>query len=131
MNLNLDNLQTKRAPHPIWLFTGLSYLPWVWLLLMGCFTLGTTIYMGQFPTYGQPDPKDTGFLLILYAPIIFFLPIVMFSWLFWVAFALSKHFLLVPIAIRRQEVIPFLSGYFVFVWFAVSDFSGLLTWLMD
>lgn len=133
MNLDLNKLQTKRAPHPVWqaMFTGLSYLPWAWLFVMGCFTLGTAIYTGHFPTYGQPDPKDTGLLLILYAPIIFFLPITLFSWLFWVAFGLSKHFLMVPITIRRQEVIPFLLGYFVFAWFAFSDFAGLLTWLMD
>lgn len=133
MTLDLDKLQTDRPSHRIWqaLFTGLSYLPWVWLLIMGCFTLGTTIYTGHFPTYGQPDPKDTGFLLILYTPIIFLLPITLFSWVFWIAFGLSKHFLMMPIKIRRQEVIPFVSGYIVFAWFAFSDFAGLVTWLID
>jgi hypothetical protein len=133
MNLDLDQLQNQNTPHRLWqaMFTGLSYLPWAWLLLMGCFTLTTTIYMGHFPTYGQPDPKDTGLLTLLYMPIIFSLPIILFSWLFWLLFGLSKHFLNLPIQIRRQEVIPFVSGYLVFIWFAVSDFAGLMTWLMD
>ena len=133
MTINSENFQVEKPSNRIWqrVFTILSRLPWAWLTLMAVFTLATTITVGHFPSYGQPDPKDTGFLLILYAPIIFLLPITLFSWLFWVVFGLSKHFLGLPIEIRRQEVMPFLSGYFVFIWFAFSDFAGLLTWLMD
>lgn len=133
MSQNSDTLLTQRTPHRLWqtLFTGLSYLPWAWLLLMDCFTLGTTLYTGHFPTYGQPDPKDTGLLTVLYLPIIILLPITLFSWVFWIVFGLSKHFLNLPIQIRKQEVMPFVSGYLVFLWFAFSDFAGLLTWLAD
>jgi len=133
MTQNLDNILSHKTHHPVWqtLFTALSYLPWAWLLLMGCFTLSVTIATGHFPTYGQPDPKDTGILTLLYLPLIFFLPITLFSWVFWIAFGLSKYFLHLPIKIRRQEVIPFVSGYIVFIWFAVSDFVGLMNWLAD
>lgn len=133
MTIDVDKLHSQNSPHRLWqsLFTGLSYLPWVWLFLMGCFAIATAVYTGHFPTYGQPDPKDTGLLTVLYLPLIILLPIIFFSWIFWVAFGLSKHFLDVPIQIRRQEVIPFVSGYFVFLWFVLSDFAGLITWLMD
>ena len=133
MNLDFDKIQNQKSSQRLWqiLFTSLSYLPWMWLLLMGCFTIGTAVYAGHFPTYGQPDPKDTGLLLILYTPIILLLPITLFSWLLWIAFGLSKHFLNLPIQIRRQEVIPFVLGYIVFIGFALSNFAGLMTWLGD
>lgn len=31
----------------------------------------------------------------------------------------------------KKPIIPFLLGYFVFIWFAVSNFAGLLTWSME
>jgi len=133
MTANSNDLPIEKPTSQSWqrAFTALSYLPWAWLLLMGCFTLSVTIVTGHFPTYGQPDPKDTGVLALLYLPLIFFLPITLFSWVFWIAFGLSKYFLNLPIKFRRQEVIPFVSGYIVFIWFTLSDFVGLMNWLGD
>ena len=57
----------------------ISYLPWAWLLSFVIFALAATIQVGHFPSYGNPDPKDTGILTSLYHVLIFGIPLLMAS----------------------------------------------------
>jgi hypothetical protein len=112
-------------------FTTLSYLPWVWLATMMLFVTAVTLQVGHLPVYGQPDPKDTGYLLLFYWPVLLLLPPTLIGPLLWSGLALLRHFFDLPFLIRRQEVLLFLPGWLLFVGLALTDFGGLMTWLID
>jgi hypothetical protein len=113
------------------LFTGISYLPWFWLALMALFTTAVALQVGHLPTFGRPDPKDTGYLLVLYWPVLLLLSPTTIAPLLWSLLGLGKHFFELPFIIRRQEVVTFLWGWALFLWLALTNFGGLMAWLID
>ena len=112
------------------LWRAICYLPWVWLILLALFTLGTTFQVGHLPYYGNPDPKDTGTLVLLYFPIIIGIPTLFASIPIWsiVGVIIERT---TTYRFRWQNVLLYIVGMFMCAWVAFSDVAGLLTWLAD
>jgi hypothetical protein len=113
------------------LFAGVSCLPWLWLALMVLFVAAVSLQVGHLPTYGRPDPKDTAYLLVLYWPVLLLWSPTAIAPILWSLLGLGKHFFELPFIIRRQEVVTLLTGWALFLWLVLTDFGGLMTWLID
>ena len=107
------------------------YLPWIWLALFLIFVLGVTVQVGHLPTYGQPDPKDTGIFTVLYYPVIVLLLVVMATIPIALGLAIIRLVRGVPQAIPSAEASAYLAGLALLFVIVNRDLGGLMTWLGD
>lgn len=116
-----------------WLITQkvLFYSPWLWLALLVLFVVGVTGQQGAWPSYGQPDPKDAGYLSLLLTPLILLMMWTLASLpfgLLFTSFALWKG---APYSISKTRAWFYLLGTLLFLTIVVGDFASIMTWLMD
>ncbi len=109
----------------------LASLPALWLALLALFTLAVTVQQGHVPTFSNPDPKDTGLLVLLYYPLIALLPIVLASLPLSFLLALLAYWPRFPLAPQRGAILLYLSGLALFLVLIPGDAWGLVTWLLD
>ncbi|MFN2107729.1 MAG: hypothetical protein ACK2U5_11430 [Candidatus Promineifilaceae bacterium] len=107
------------------------FLPWIWLALFFIFVVAGTVQVGHWPTYGQPDPKDTGIFSILYYPVIVLLLLVMATIPIALGLAIIRLVRGVPQAIRSAEAAAYLAGLALLFVIVNRDLGGLMTWLGD
>jgi hypothetical protein len=113
------------------IFKIIIYLPWIWMGLFALFVLGTAVQVGHLPTYGNPDPKDAGFVSILYMPVMIIMLIVLGFSPIGIGLALVKVLREWPPFIKKSEAVLYLVGIAIFFLFTRSDVAGLITWLGD
>ena len=113
------------------IFKIILYLPWIWMGLFALFVLGTAVQVGHLPTYGNPDPKDAGFVSILYIPVMIIMLIVLGFSPIGIGLALVKVLREWPPFIKKSEAALYLVGIAIFFLFTRSDVAGLITWLGD
>lgn len=113
------------------LFLMSVYLPCLWLALLAAFVLGVTAMVGHFPTYGQPDPKDTGMLQLLYLPLIALTATMPAVIIFGLLLLAVRHWSRSLFPVRKRDVLLLLSGAILYLGIAANDLAGLMTWLAD
>jgi hypothetical protein len=113
------------------IFKAILYLPWIWMALFALFVLGTAVQVGHLPTYGSPDPKDAGFISVLYMPVMVIMLTVMGFSPIGIGLALVKVIRDWPPFIKRNEALFYLAGMAVFFIIIRTDVAGLITWLGD
>jgi hypothetical protein len=114
-----------------WLARVALFLPWIWLALFALFVLATTLYAGQLPSYGAPDPKQAGAATLLYYPTLILLLTVMATIPIGVGLAMVKLLRDVPDFYSKREAVLYLAGIGVLLVVTISDLGGLMTWLGD
>ncbi len=109
----------------------LASLPWAWLALLGIFVAVVSMSVGQFPSYGQPDPKHAGAASALYLPV-------MSLWLIALASPAFAALSAIGAAVLRQPLAPLLrpaafhaTGWVLMVTLFSADVLGLGNWLLD
>ena len=113
------------------LYPAMTYLPWIWLAIMAVFATGVILQTGQFPYYGNPDPKDTGGLSLLYFPSVLFLTINMAIAPAWLIITAAAKWRGCPVEIQRRDLVIGVTGMALFVLVLYTDSFGLITWLAD
>ena len=109
----------------------ICYSPWAWLILLTLFALGTTIEFGNWPSYGNPDPSFVSdYLQPLYFLSVIGIPLLLVSLPIWaVLLATTKR--TIPFQFRKQGVHVYLWGMTICATAVLTDFAGLITWILD
>lgn len=108
----------------------ICYLPCAWLVILAIFTLGVTIQVGHFPSYGRPDPEHTGWLSPLYVLIIWGMPWPLVTIPVWGLLGVAIQWL-TSYRFRWQDVVLYLIGILIYFGVVFTDFAGLFIWIAN
>lgn len=107
----------------------LSYIPLGWLLLFALFVLRAYYKLGRMPIYGNPDPKDLGFILhhgiLFFSYFLVILSIFLWVILTGILFVKDKKIII------KKDIFIFLCFYVFMFYFGRVDILGLFMWFID
>lgn len=103
-------------------------VPWLWLLSLTLFVVVTAVVYGQFPSYGQPDPKE---LPLLYWPTFLLLLSTLASFPIWGMMTLFSLRPIFPINPTRRQIASYILGLLLAFFVLFNDVAGLMTWFLD
>jgi hypothetical protein len=109
----------------------IQLLPWLWLGLIAVLVAGSVQQTGNWPTYGQPDPKQMNAFSLLVKPAIFLLMLTLASIPFGLIFTVFATWQKSLIAANKKHTWLYLLGVSLFLVVVVGDLAGLMTWLVD
>ena len=107
--------------------TALVTIPVVSVLLLVSLAWRTERMYGAFPTYGNPDPKDTPFWIHLNLADMALIATLAAS-------IAALAYTVFVFAQNREKILylgPTIVIYIAYFWFVLLDPSGIMAWYMD
>ena len=105
------------------------FLPFIWILLLWIFVALVSIKFGHFPSYGLPDPKETGFYflyLLVFSGLGLAIFIMAISFVIQlITFCFERSLFSTKIFLGQLLSLAFLVLYLKF------DLFNLMEWLID
>jgi hypothetical protein len=115
---------------------GISSLPWLWLGMFIFTVLVTTLQVGHWPSYNDPDPGVGGPATLVWLATFLLLPVTLATipvWLglVWATLIVSKLLRSFPACVRWYEVGIYLVGMMLCYLVIGKDITHLMLWFWD
>jgi hypothetical protein len=109
----------------------IAALPWAWFALLAIYVAAIVAQAGHWPSYGEPDPKQAGWITVLREPGWLLLLLALFSPVLLALRAGAGALLREPMRAYLRPAILLTLGWLALIALFRLDLLGLANWWMD